>query len=128
MKKEKKKKVILIVEDELPLRKILAEKLRHEGYLIIQASNGQEGLDLALREKPNLILLDILMPVMDGSAMLEKLRADKWGKKAKIIIITNLADKETDNETKKYGVNDFLIKSECKIIDIVKKINEILRN
>ncbi len=128
MKKEKKKKSILIVEDELSLQKVLTEKLSHEGYLIIQASNGQEGLDSALREKPDLILLDILMPVMDGSAMLEKLRADEWGKKAKVIIITNLADKETDNETKKYGVNDFLIKSECKIIDIVKKINEILRN
>ena len=91
MKKEKKKKSILIVEDELSLQKVLTEKLSHEGYLIIQASNGQEGLDSALREKPDLILLDILMPVMDGSAMLEKLRADEWGKKAKVIIIINLS-------------------------------------
>ncbi len=128
MKEEKDKKVILIVEDELPLQKVLTEKLSHEGYLIIQAYNGKEGFDLALREKPDLILLDILMPVMDGGAMLEKLRADEWGKKAKVIIITNLADKEADNETKKYDVNDFLIKSDCKITDIVKKINETLEN
>ena len=71
---EDKKTKILIVEDEMIINKMYAEELRSQGFLVLTATNGGEGLELALREKPNLILLDILMPIMDGLTMMSKLR------------------------------------------------------
>lgn len=90
-----KKQKILIVEDELPLLNVYADRFSNEGFLVFKASNGQEGLDLAIKEKPDLILLDILMPVMDGLTMMQKLREnDTWGKTVPIILLTNLSAEE----------------------------------
>ena len=90
-----KKQTILIVEDELPLLKVYADRFSEEGFLVLKASNGQEGLDIAMKEKPDLILLDILMPIMDGLTMMQKLRENKiWGKTVPIILLTNLSADE----------------------------------
>ena len=87
-----KKQTILIVEDELPLLKVYADRFSDEGFLVLKANNGQEGLDLAIKEKPDLILLDILMPVMDGLTMMQKLRENTtWGKTVPIMLLTNLS-------------------------------------
>src|SRR3989344_8374219 len=82
-------KTILVVEDDVSLQKAPIEKLESEGFTILSANNGEEGLKIALRERPNLIILDILMPVKDGIAFLEDIRNDSWGKTAKIIVLTN---------------------------------------
>ena len=74
------KKTILIVEDELPMLKALADKFSLEGFEILEAKDGAEGLEAAISKKPDLIILDIFMPVMDGKAMFEKLRARRLGK------------------------------------------------
>ena len=90
-----KKQTILIVEDELPLLKVYADRFSEEGFLVLKASNGQEGLDLAIKEKPDLILLDILMPVMDGLTMMQKLRENNtWGSSVPIMLLTNLSADE----------------------------------
>lgn len=73
-------KKILIVEDEESLLKTLGEKFTLEGFEVVKAQNGVEGLRVALQEHPDLILLDIVMPVMGGMEMLGKLRQDDWGK------------------------------------------------
>ena len=79
-------KKILIVEDETPLRNAVSDILTFEGFGVLQAKNGQEGLDIALAEHPDLIVLDIMMPVMDGMASLRKIREDEsWGKNAHIV-------------------------------------------
>ena len=70
-------KKILIVEDELSLREALAKKLVSENFEVLEAENGQIGLEVATREKPDLILLDIIMPVMDGMTMLKKLKENE---------------------------------------------------
>ncbi len=86
-----KKKTILIVEDERALLGVYAEQLTGEGFSVLKASNGQEGLDLAIKEKPDLILTDILMPVMDGLTMVQKIRkGNSWGHSVPIILLTNL--------------------------------------
>ncbi len=85
-----KVKKILIVEDEAPLRAILKDNLLYEGFAVIEARDGKEGLSLAKKEKPDLILLDILMPKMDGITMMEKLRKERWGRNIPIILLTNL--------------------------------------
>lgn len=120
-------KKILIIEDEDALAKAMAAKLTLKKYKALIAKDGQAGLDTALQEKPDLILLDIFMPVMDGLTMLKKLRADKWGLKVPVVMLTNLTEREKTAEALEYGVKDFLVKSDWKLEDIVKLIDEKLK-
>lgn len=102
----------------------LSNKFTLEGFDVEMASNGKEGLEKALAIHPDIILLDILMPVMDGMTMLEKLRKDSWGKNAEVIILTNLADTGSVSEALDRGTFDFLVKSDWKMEEIVKKVRE----
>ena len=116
-------KKILIVEDEAPLRNAVSDILTFEGFTVFQAKNGQEGLDISLKEHPDLILLDLMMPVMDGLTMLEKLRQDQdFGKTAAVILLTNINDPEKVAQATEAGSYDFLVKSDWNIEDVVKKI------
>lgn len=125
---QKTEKTLLIVEDEVPLLTALVEKFTREGFHILQARNGEEGLESALRNHPDLILLDIIMPKMDGITMLEKLNksTDPWGKKTEVIFLTNLSDISNIEKVSQLGANEYLIKSDWKIDDVVKKVREKL--
>jgi DNA-binding response OmpR family regulator len=123
---DEKKQKILIIEDEPSLRNVLGDKLIIEGFAVLQAGDGEEGLQVALREHPDLILLDIMMPKMDGLTMLKMLRADAWGKKAKVILLTNSNDNEKVADAMAQGTYDYLVKSDWKITDVVDKIRERL--
>ncbi len=124
----KKGKILIveIVEDELSLLEVLTDKFSKEGFKVLRAKNGKDGLKVALTEHPDIILLDIIMPVMDGMTMLKKLREDEWGKDAKVIILTNLSDNEKTAQALADGSNDYLVKSDWKIEDVVKKVEERL--
>jgi len=128
MNKDKKTK-ILIIEDEATISKTYAEELTDAGFFVITAMNGKTGLELALREKPNLILLDILMPVMDGLTMLDQLRAkDLYGKNVPIILLTNLSASE-EKIMKAIMKNEpayYLVKSDWNLSDVVGKVKERL--
>lgn len=119
-------KTILIIEDEEQLLQALKEKLTHEGFDTIEASDGQEGLQLALDNHPDLILLDIILPTMDGLTILSKLREDAWGKDAPVIILSNLADEETIKAGQANSVSDYLIKSNWTLGDLVQKVKQKL--
>lgn len=119
-------KKILVTEDETPLRNAVSDILSFEGFTVFQAKNGQEGLDIALKEHPDLILLDMIMPVMDGLTMLQKLREDEWGKTAGVILLTNINDPEKVAASTEAGVYDFLVKSDWNIEDVVAKIKSRL--
>jgi DNA-binding response OmpR family regulator len=127
MSKRKINNTVLIIEDEMPLQKVLKEKLTYEGFIVSQAFNGEEGLKAAIQDRPDLILLDILMPIMDGNVMLKKLRTDAWGKNAKVILITNLNEKSMIDEATENGALDYIVKSDWKIADVVKKIKNALK-
>lgn len=118
--------LILLVEDEQSLREVIAEKLQHEGFAVVEAGNGQEGLDVALARHPNLILLDIVMPVMNGLEMLKKLREDDWGGHVPVILLTNVNDVGKEFESMEMGAFGYLVKSNWKIDDIITKIKETL--
>ena len=123
------KKTILIVEDEPALLKVYSDGLTEEGFHIVRARNGQEGMEVALREKPALILLDILMPVMDGLTMMKKLREDHlWGKEVPIILLTNLSSSEEEimKAITKYEPAYYLVKSDYTLQGVVEKIQERL--
>ena len=124
----KTQKTILVVEDEKILRDAVVDILRLKNFLTLEARNGNEGVDFALKKHPDLILLDLIMPAMDGMAALKKIREDARGKKVPIIILTNLsATKEQPvGDTAANTSTQYLIKSDWKLHDIAKKIEETL--
>src|ERR1700690_647717 len=129
MSDEPNTKKILIVEDDLPELNALVEKLTHEGFKVLQAHDGLEGLAVAAREHPDLILLDIIMPKMDGLTMIKKLRAQSvWGKHVPIILLTNLSP---DEEKINASISDdapayYLVKTNWSIGDVAEKVRERL--
>ena len=124
---EREKNKILIVEDELSLLKVLELKFESEDFQVLTAVNGEDGLQLALQNKPNIILLDIIMPKMDGITMLKKLRETQYGKSTNVIILTNLSDSKAVEESIKAGVFDYLIKTDWKLDAVVDRVKRILR-
>jgi DNA-binding response OmpR family regulator len=116
----KQNKKILIVEDDRNLLSALQEKLLDEGFSVVTAQDGQEGLNLAQKEKPDLFLLDILMPKIDGVTMAKKLK--EIGNNAPIIFLTNLDDLNHISQAIEVSKSDYLIKSDWKLEDIVKHI------
>ena len=123
-----KQKTILVVEDEKNLRDAIVDILNLNNFLPLSAVNGKEGVDLALLKHPDLILLDLIMPVMDGMTALKMIRGDAWGANVPVIILTNLsaADEKIVEDMVTHKPMYYLIKSDWKINDIVNKINNIL--
>lgn len=121
---ENQKKVlrVLVVEDEISMLRILSDNLANEGLEVYEAKDGERGLWLALLEHPDLILLDILMPKKDSMRMLKELRKDDWGKRVPVIILTNLNDNGKIAESMGNGVYDYLIKSDCRLEEIVDRV------
>ncbi len=118
--------VVEVIEDEQSLLTALREKLAHEGFSFLGAKDGEEGLDLALQNHPDLILLDILMPKMDGLTMLKKLRENEWGKKVPVIILTNFSGDEKIAAAMENEALDYFIKSDVKLEEVVSRIKEKL--
>ena len=121
-----KKNKILIVEDEKTLLKALRERFAMEGYDVYTAGDGAVALEVALTEHPNIILLDIVMPIMDGLSVLKKLRADVWGKDVPVVLLTNLNMADKVAEALDKGAFDYLVKSDWSLDDVVKKVAEKL--
>lgn len=123
-----KKKHILIIEDEVNLLNALSKKLEANSYEIHTAKNGAKGLEQALKHKPDLILLDILMPKMNGLEMIKKLREDDWGKNAPVIIISNLSPDNTEiiQNVIEFKPIHYIVKSDWSLNEIIDKINELL--
>jgi two-component system alkaline phosphatase synthesis response regulator PhoP len=121
-------KKILIIEDELPLQTAMVDTLTQNRFAVVTANDGKEGLEKALSEHPTLILLDILMPKMDGLSLLEKLRGDTWGHDVPVIILTNL-DPDADKTIRtilEHKPAYYLIKSNVTLEAIVTKVQEVL--
>lgn len=121
-------KKILIVEDEEPMLMALAEKLSREGFTTVQARDGEEAFDLAIKEQPDLILLDLLLPKMNGVEMMKKLRAySVWGKRVPIIVLTNVGpDDQMIKDIEATEPAYYLVKSGVRIEDVVNKVRERL--
>ncbi|OGM94627.1 hypothetical protein A2524_00380 [Candidatus Wolfebacteria bacterium RIFOXYD12_FULL_48_21] len=119
---------ILVTEDEESMLSALADKIRYTGFAeALTARNGEEGLKIALQEHPDLLLVDILMPKMDGITMIKRIREDAWGKSAKIILLTNFDT--TDEMLKDVALIEpsyYLLKSNWSIDDVMTKIKEVL--
>lgn len=121
-------KKILIVEDEGILLELLTDKFQNSGFKVKGVQTGEEGLKLALNDRPDLILLDIILPKMDGLTMLRKLRKDSWGKEVPVIILSNLGDHKKVIEAIEIGVYDFLVKSNVKLSEVVDQVRQVLNH
>lgn len=123
------KKKILIVDEEEAVQKAITDALSNQEFSTFIARDGEEGLETALKEHPDLILLDIFMPKMDGLVMLQKLRLDGWGKKVPVIILTNLNPNSNSviNAVLKDEPAYYLVKSDVKLEGIVNKVKEVLK-
>lgn len=119
-------KVILLVDDDLTLREMYEERLKAEGFDIIQASNGEEAMQKAKESKPNIILLDIMMPKINGFDVLKDLKADADLKDIPVIVLTALIQDVDRVQGKKLGAVDYIVKSETMPGEVISKIKNAI--
>lgn len=117
---------IAIVEDDPAIAKMYQLKFEAEGFNVKVAINGALGLELLEQLKPDVVLLDLMMPQMGGAEMLEKLRKQPWGKKMNVIILTNLGEQEIPPELEKLGVAEIILKAYHTPAQVVDKVNTVL--
>ena len=120
-------KKILVVEDELAYAKLLYDQLASVGYEVLAVYDGKIGLETAIKEKPDLILLDIRMPVMDGMAMLKELREDAWGKDVNVIMLTNLDDSANISNAMEDKILRYVVKSETTLDSVIDDVKMFLK-
>lgn len=121
---------VVIVEDDVAMREIVAHKLSTNGFNVKEAEDGQEGIDLILSAKPNIVLLDLMLPEVDGFKVLETIRKNPDAAIAKtpIIILSNLWSNKDILKTKALNVQAYLVKAYFTTEEILKKVNEVLAN
>jgi DNA-binding response OmpR family regulator len=121
-----RKQKILIVEDEATLQKALQEILLQEDYEVVSALDGELGLKMASSETPDMILLDLILPKMDGFEVLEALKKDEKTKEIPIIILTNLGGTEDVQKALVLGATNYMVKADHDLSEIVGKIRGII--
>ncbi len=115
---------IAIIEDDQAISQMYRIKFEAEGYQVETASNGHKGLDLCLTFQPDIVLLDLMMPEMNGDEMLVALRQTEWGKTVKVIILTNMGEQEAPEVVKALDVSAFIVKADMtprQVAELVKK-------
>jgi DNA-binding response OmpR family regulator len=115
---------IAIIEDDLAIAQMYRLKFEAEGYRVEIAENGRLGLILCEQLKPDLVLLDLMMPEMNGDEMLEKMRATDWGKDIKVVILTNVGEQEAPEKLKSLHILAYVVKAEMtpkQVAELAKK-------
>jgi len=120
------KKQVLIIEDDPLLIKMYKTKLINEGFEVLTASDGQEGLEMALKSAPQAIILDIMMPKLSGLDMLKQLRADSAGSKIPVIVISNLSQENEAEEARRLGAKEYLVKANFTPKEVIEKVKQYL--
>lgn len=117
---------ILIIEDETALLYALKAELTQNGFEIMEAVDGEKGLQALKQQKPDLIILDLLLPGIDGFEVLRRLKSKNQTKNIPVIILTNLGDKENIEKGTKLGADDYLIKTDYSLEEIIKKLKNLI--
>ena len=123
---EGKKTKILIVEDEEILLTALSEELKQEGFEVAGAKDGVEGVEKAVSEKPDLVLLDLVMPRLDGIGALKQMKDNPAIKDIPVVILTNLSDYDKVSDALSLGAMDYLVKANYRLEELVNKIKTVL--
>jgi two-component system phosphate regulon response regulator PhoB len=117
---------ILLVEDDFSLRDIFSASLQAEGYQVVTASDGEEALAVAMREKPDLIMLDVMMPKISGFDVLDILRSTPETKDVKVIMMTALSQETDRARGEALGVDKYLVKSQVPLPDVMAQVKQVL--
>jgi len=126
LKKKTNKTKILVVDDEPNIVQTLQDRLEMNEYIVVTASNGKEGLNVALKESPDIILLDVIMPIMDGHEMLEALRRHPEGKDIAVIVLTARNQINDIARANVCGIDDYIVKP-FDLSKLPEKIEGVLR-
>jgi DNA-binding response OmpR family regulator len=115
---------VAIIEDDMAISQMYRLKFEVEGYEVETAENGKLGLELAEKMRPDIILLDLMMPEMTGDQMLAKMRATDWGKDIKVVILTNMGEQEIPETVKSLGVSAVILKADM----TPRQVAELVKN
>ncbi len=121
------KPTVLIVEDDTNIRDLYADAFGFAGITVLLAKNGAEGVDLALQHHPDAILMDIMMPVMNGHEAMNNIRRDAWGKHAKVVYLTNMSDPENIIHAVEQGSDEYIIKANLTPKEVVNQVRMTMR-
>ena len=117
---------VAIVEDDQAIVQMYRMKFVAEGFEVHTASDGAEGLEIIKQHKPDIVLLDLMMPTMTGDEMLSKLRATNWGKDIKVIVLTNMGEAEAPASVKGNSVEGFIVKAEMTPKQVTETVKSVL--
>lgn len=117
---------VAIIEDDIAIAQMYRLKFEGEGFDVQTAENGRLGLELLEEFKPNIVLLDLMMPEMTGDEMLAELRTKSWGKDTTVIILTNLGEEEAPKTLRELGVHSFIVKAEMTPRQVAERVKEAL--
>jgi CheY-like chemotaxis protein len=115
---------VMVVDDMPVVRETVAKLLKHEGFDTVCAANGQEALDAVRQAPPDLVLLDVMMPVMDGMQFLEQLRADPKIRDIPVIVMTAFSDDEWQRRALQLGISEYLVKARCSISEMINSVRQ----
>lgn len=119
---------VAIIEDDMAISQMYRLKFETEGYEVQTADNGKLGLELAEVFKPDIILLDLMMPEMTGDEMLAELRKKAWGKNITVIILTNMGEEEAPKTLKELNVHSFIVKAEMTPRQVAERVKAALKS
>lgn len=117
---------IAIIEDDIAIVQMYRMKFTALDYKVVTAGNGEDGLRLIEKEKPDIILLDLMMPVMNGDTMLRELRKTEWGKEIKVIVLTNMGENEMPTVSGDPNVLDYIVKADMTPKQVAEKVRTAL--
>lgn len=117
---------VAVVEDSQSLSHALADKLHRSGFQVLLASDGKSGLEAVLKQQPSLILLDIMLPAMDGFEFLEILRRSEWGKNVPVLIVSNSENPDHHQKAEQFECVHYFVKAETTIEELIEAVKETL--
>src|SRR5258708_2332450 len=118
--------IVDIVEDEQSIAQMYKLKFESAGYEVFTAENGLKGLEIIEQHKPDIILLDLMMPEMTGGEMLKKPRATAWGKDIKVVVLTNVSQEEDMNQVREMDISGFIIKAQTTPQELLETVKRVL--
>jgi len=128
MDETKKQKKVLMIEDDIFLRKLYRDQLTRKDFEFIEATNGEEGINKTINEHPDLILLDLMLPMKNGFDVLKEIKGNKETKNIPVIIISNLGQESDIKEGLNLGADDYFVKTEIRLSEIIDRIVNKLSN
>lgn len=121
-----KKAKIAIIEDDAAIVQMYRMKFEAEGFEVAFAEDGKQGITLIQEFRPDIILLDLMMPIMTGTELLKKLRDEEWGKDVKVLVLTNMGESEAPEEMNDLGVEEYIVKSDMTPKQVYEKVKQLL--